>query len=113
MCHLNDSQLTQLIVSFKKDKARQNGGQWGEGRGEEGSYRIQDVHPRTGEHLYLVLRRYAMHPNVCTQRLQNIFSGQECFPLIVVFKRSESKPHNARFSFFEMSKTRQVYRDET
>ena len=103
MCNFEWQQTNPVGLSHLRRKARQKGGQWG-CRGEE-RRQLQNSRgaPRTGEPLYLVLGRSAVHLNLCTQRLQNIFSWQKCFPLIVVFK-SESKPHNAGFSFCEMSK---------
>lgn len=44
-----------------------------------------------------------MHPNLGTQRLQNKSSGQKCFHLVAMFKRSEPRPYNSRFHFYEMS----------
>ena len=104
MCHFEWQQTNPIRLShLRRIKPGKKGDSGIGGRGEEGSYRTQDVHlglvstctwssgglPCTPTSLNLEAAKYIQR------------AGMFSF---VVFKRSESKPHNARFSFCEMSK---------
>ena len=49
-------------------------------------------------------REVCCAPQSVYQRLQNKSSGQKCFHLVAMFKRSEPRPYNSRFHFYEMSR---------